>query len=137
MKYILYALVIVVVTVAFANSCLAQKLEYKVTPRADGGYSIDIQYTKRHWLPFSAEGPFPKESGHSIVELIGKGKDWAYRNQDGFVYLKEYIRNMPEDIGYIWIDRKREYIYINCYSISSPDKVVPSLINGKYRISEK
>ena len=36
------------------------------------------------------------------------------------------------DFGYVWVDKERKYLYINLYSISSPDNITPYYINGKY-----
>ena len=116
--------------------CYAQK-EYIVSQRVDGGYDVKIVMTKRHWSPITAEGPFPKVVMEYSINFIGKGKDWSYRNQIGYFYSKNDIHNMPEDVGYAWVDIKREYIYLNFFEVSSPDKLIPSPINGKYSLKQK
>ena len=116
---------------------MAQKIEYNVKHRSDGGYAIDIKCTVQHWQPITAEGLFPKKVINMTVELIGKGTDWSYRNQKGYYYEKKDIQGILGEIAYAWIDHKREYIYLNFFWVSSPDKLSPSVINGKYRILGK
>lgn len=137
MKKALFVTWMVLMEIFMCNDCIAQIDEYKVNQRSDGGYAIDIKYTVQSWLPITAEGPFPRQVKKTTVELIGKGKDWSYRNQNGYYYDKNDIRGILGEIAYAWIDHKREYIYLNFFWISSPNKLTPSVINGKYRILSK
>jgi hypothetical protein len=106
--------------------------------RVDGGYTLTLTGTERHLLPITAEGMFPKSQTNHKIVLKGKGKDWSYRNQPGYFY------SFPEDIeasaiswdvGYVWVDKNRETIYLNFYWIKSPDALTASKINGAYKIA--
>jgi len=123
--------------VSLSSVCFAQNTKYKIQKRADGGYNIEISYNKQLLYPFTVEGAFPKDVRNYSIELIGKGKDWSYKNQRGFYYSKKEIPNMPEDLGYAWVDSKRENIYLNFYAVKSPDKIIPAVINGKYSVEQK
>jgi hypothetical protein len=86
--------------------------------------------------PITAEGFFPKVERSYTIELISQGKDWSFRNQNGFYYPLDQIKSSDKawDIGYAWIDAERKYIYINFYWVNSPDGLRPSDVNGKYKI---
>lgn len=118
-------------------SAMADTKTYTVRSRSDGGYSIDIVVIKRHWQPITAEGFFPKERKTFTIEIIGNGQDWSFRKQSGFFYSQENVlcKSKLWDIGYAWIDSKREYIYLNFFWASAPDSTTPSDINGKYQIA--
>jgi hypothetical protein len=109
---------------------------YSVSKSIDGGYSINIRYSKRHLKPITAEGMFPLEKRSYIVEVKGNGKNWNYRNQNGTYYDSENVTSNLKawDIGYAWIDNEGEYIYLNFFWISAPDDLVPSDVNGKYEL---
>jgi len=116
-----------------------RQLNHQVKKRDDGGFTIVINGTIQHFIPITAEGFFPKEPVNYRVELIGKGKDWSYRNQPGFYYsypdsIKGELSSW--DIGYAWVDEKKENIYLNFYWIASPDSLAKSKINGKYKITK-
>lgn len=72
------------------------------------------------------------------MDIIGKGIDWSYRNQNGFYYSQDYIKsgNSAWNFGYAWVDKERRYLYVNLYRVASPDGTTPSDINGKYSLSE-
>jgi len=115
----------------------AKDINYSVTSTGNGGYSLDIAVSKT--IFFSADGLFQKVRTHYSIDLIGKGKDWSYRNQKGYYYsLDDIVADKTNwDIGYAWVDIDRKYIYLNFYWASSPEDLIPSDVNGKYRIEEK
>lgn len=116
--------------------CYAKDMKHTVSLRPDGGYNIDVTISKRHMQLITAEGIFPKEIKNFKIEIIGKGKNWSYRNQNGFFYGIEQIKclNNAWDFGYAWVDSERKYLYLNLYWVSSPDSLIPSDVNGKYRL---
>jgi len=115
----------------------AKDIKYSVTSTGNGGYSLDIAVSKT--IFFSADGLFQNVRNHYSIDLIGKGKDWSYKNQKGFYYSLNDIESTQAywDIGYAWVDIDRKYIYLNFYWVSSPDNLIPSDVNGRYRIEEK
>lgn len=116
---------------------MAGSKEYTVQARADGGYSIHVTVTIRHWQPITAEGFFPKERLSYTIEIVGGGKDWSYRNQPGYFYSQKDVLckgGGPWDFGYAWVDTKREYIYLNFFRVSAPDSRTASEVNGRYLI---
>jgi hypothetical protein len=116
------------------ENCFAKDMNYKVEVRSDGGYSLEIEITKTNL--FSADGFFRKIKNLYVIDLIGKGKDWSYRNQKGLYYSQDEIlsKTTDWDFGYAWIDIERMYIYLNLYWVSGPDGMIPSDLNGKYKI---
>ena len=116
-----------------------QQLNHEIKNRNDGGFTIVINGTIQHFKPITSEGFFPKEKVNYQIELVGRGKDWSYRNQLGYYYAYPgsiECKKPHWDIGYAWIDEKKEYIYLNFYWIKSPDSLEESKINGKYKIKE-
>lgn len=109
---------------------------YTINQKSDGGYTIDIVSEKRSLTPITAEGIFPKITRRYHIELVGKGIDWSFRNQFGYYYNYENINSNQNDwdFGYAWIDKDREYIYLNLYQVKSPDGILNSYANGKYKI---
>ena len=110
--------------------------EYSVTSRSDGGYSLDIVIHKRYWKLITAEGIFPKQRHIYNIEVIGKGKDWTYRNQKGYQYSLDDIKSNQKgwDVGFAWVNADRKHIYFNLSWVKSPDKQIPSDLNGKYSL---
>ena len=119
----------------YAHEC-NDKFEYNITVNLDGGYYLEVLCERIIMLPKTAEGPFPKQRYNLKIKLIGKGKDWYYRKQDGYYYSLENISSKTKiwDLGYVWVNRERDEIYLNLFWVSSPDKLIPSVINGKYSI---
>ncbi len=90
-------------------------------------------------MPITAEGFFPKKPINYEIRLKGKGKEWSYRNQPGYFYsFPEDIDAKPQswDMGYVWVDRNRETIYLNFYWVKSPDALTESEINGAYKVKQ-
>jgi hypothetical protein len=88
-------------------------------------------------MPITAEGFFPKKQIYNKIVLKGKGEDWSYRNQPGYFYsFPEDIEALlgSWDIGYAWVDKSRETIYLNFYWVKSPDSIAESDVNGVYKI---
>ena len=119
-----------------ATGCAGSRVDYTVQPRDDGGFTLDVLSRERFWMP-TAEGLFPSSGENFHIEIPGKGRDWSYRGQDGYYYSSNDIRTkFPHwDVGYAWIDKNRENLYLNLYHVSSPDGLGPSSINGKYRLT--
>jgi len=114
------------------------QIDSQVTQRADGGYTLTLKGQTQIVQPITAEGFFPKQPIYSQIELIGPGKNWKYRNQKGFYYQfpKDIeCKNSYWDIGYAWVDEKRENIYLNFYWVNSPSSLKESRINGRYKIT--
>jgi hypothetical protein len=132
--------ILIIAIVICLNGCVSfgtiQHLNHKIEKRDDGGYTLIIDGDIQHMRPITAEGSFPKQELHYVIELKGKGKDWSYRNQPGFHYSYPDTIECKQkwDFGYAWVDQKNEYIYINFYSIKAPDSLRDSEINGKYKI---
>jgi len=116
---------------------IAEDMEYTVLVRPDGGYTLTITKSKRHWKPITAEGIFPKETKNYTIDIIGKGEDWSNRNQNGYYYTFEAIKcnRKAWDFGYAWVDNERKHLYLNLYWVSSPDDYTPSDVNGKYLLN--
>lgn len=110
--------------------------ESKNVSSSSKGYSINHKITKRIWKIVTAEGFFPKKTINFHVTITGTGKDWSYRGQEGFYYSFSEIHGAKKygDIGYMWVDAKREWIYVNFYWVLSPDELQASDVNGKYKI---
>jgi len=140
-KYQIIYILTVLCLLAFlirANDSSAKDVKYSVSRKPDGGYTLNINIVKRHWKPITAEGFFPVERTSYVIDVMGKGRDWTYRAQSGFYYSSAEIkcRHQSWDFGYAWIDSERKYLYLNFYWVSSPDDIIPSDVNGKYRLSE-
>ena len=120
------------------TNSMASNKEYSVKRRSDGGYTIDITINKRHWKPITAEGFFPKQRMHFVVEVIGQGQDWSKIDQKGFFYSSEYVMSKGKawDFGYAWIDFERKFLYLNFYWVASPDSIIPSDVNGTYNLAQ-
>ena len=133
-KYILTLALALSSVLVMNGYSFAKDVEYSVTERPDGGYTLNITYSKRHWIPITAEGFFPLEKDNFTIDIIGKGKDYTPRNQKGYYYTQEDVKSIGKlwDFGYAWIDADRKYLYLNLYWVSLPDRIVPSKVNGKY-----
>ncbi len=123
---------------AMMSRSFAKDMEYSIADRPDGGYSLSLIYLKRHWTPITAEGIFPTERKSYTVNIIGKGKDWTFRNQKGYYYSLNDISSLQKawDFGYAWVDADRKYLYLNLYWVSSPEGMTPSDVNGKYLLTK-
>jgi hypothetical protein len=121
------------------TKCLSADKKYTVTARSDGGYSLEIELQKRHWKPITAEGIFPVEKKNYSIEIIGTGEDWSYRNQKGYYYGCDMIKSSGKicDFGYAWVSADRKYLYLNLYWVTSPDRMTPSDVNGRYDLIQK
>ncbi|MEW6601013.1 MAG: hypothetical protein AB1499_08590 [Nitrospirota bacterium] len=115
------------------------KTDYSVNKRADGGYSLKIVMNKRYWKLVTPEGLFPSFKQIYTIELIGRGSDWSYRNQEGHYYSLNEINCFQKawDFGYAWVSNDRKYIYLNLYWVMSPDNITPADVNGKYELQSK
>ena len=116
---------------------ITRKINHKTKVRDDGGFSLTLDGTIQSLMPITAEGFFPKRQINYKILLRGKGKEWSYRNQSGYFYsFPEDIEAKPQswDIGYVWVDKNRETIFLNFYWIKSPDSLSDSEVNGSYRI---
>lgn len=118
-----------------ANSC-NESIKHTVNARQDGGYNLSITCTVRSFNPITAEGFFPKKTSHYKISIPGKGKDLSYKNYNGYYYSVDEISSNHTvwDIGYVWVDKNKENIYLNLYWLSPPDGIKPSEIHGKYSI---
>lgn len=116
---------------------ITRKINHKTEPRDDGGYTVTLSGTIQSLMPITAEGFFPKRPINYKIALKGTGKEWSYRNQPGFFYsFPEDIEAKPQswDMGYAWVDKNRETIYLNFYWVKSPDSLTESEINGSYKV---
>ncbi|MBT0652714.1 hypothetical protein [Geomobilimonas luticola] len=116
---------------------ITRKINHKTEARYDGGYNLTLGGTIQSLMPITAEGFFPKSPINYKIILKGKGKEWSYRNQPGYFYsFPEDIDAKPQswDVGYAWVDKNRETIYLNFYWVKSPDSLTESEINGAYKV---
>lgn len=129
---------IVPLSLIMSSYSMANDAEYTISIRPDGGYTLVINKSIRHWNPITAEGIFPKETKHYIIDIVGKGNDWSNRNQNGYYFTSKEIKCNKKawDFGYAWIDNERKYLYLNLFWVSSPDGYTPADVNGKYRLIE-
>jgi len=114
-----------------------RKINHNAEARDDGGYNLTLDGTIQSLMPITAEGFFPKRPFNYTIALKGKGKEWSYRNQPGYFYsFPEDIDANPHswDMGYAWVDKNRETIYLNFYWVKSPDSLAESEINGAYKV---
>jgi len=134
---------ILIIAICICLSCCfscgtIQQLNHKIEKRNDGGYTLIINGDIQHMSPITAEGFFPKQKVHYVIELKGNGKDGLYRNQPGFHYSYpdtiECKQHFSWDFGYAWVDKNYENIYINFYWVKAPDSLRDSEISGKYKI---
>lgn len=119
------------------GSGITRKINHKAEPRDDGGYTLTLGGTIQSLMPITPEGFFPERPINYKIILKGKGKEWSYRNQSGYFYsFPEDIEAKPQswDMGYAWVDKKRETIYLNFYWVKSPDSLTESEINGTYKV---
>jgi hypothetical protein len=134
----LFLLVFILTYFFLVESCsFAKDIKYSVTERPDGGYTLYISYSKRHWIPITAEGMFPLDKGNYTIDVIGKGKEYTSgRGLKGYLYTQEDIKSLSTlwNFGYAWIDADRMYLYLNLYWMILPDESAPSKINGKYKL---
>ncbi len=137
-RHLLLLLFILTYVFAVESYSFAKDIKYSVTERPEGGYTLNISYSKRHWIPITAEGMFPLEEGNYTIDVIGKGRKKTFWNGslEGYYYTQEDIKSLSTlwNFGYAWIDADREYLYLNLYWASFPDSIVPSKINGKYKL---
>lgn len=131
---ILLGLVVLVLFALFVKGRITSK-EYKISERQDSGYSINIIVNKRYLI--TADGIFSGVRRSYSVDLIGEGKDWSFRNQNGTYYSFEEIKSINKewDFGYAWITSDNEYLYLNLYVVKEPDSLIAADVNGKYRIA--
>jgi len=129
---------LLIITFSMVPITMAMNTEYKISSRTDGGYTLTISYSRRIWKPITPEGFFPKETGHYTLEIVGAGEDWSYKGRQGYYYSLDHIKcKTPHwEVGFVWVDHKREHLYLNLYWVSVPDKLVPMPINGKYIIKQ-
>jgi hypothetical protein len=120
---------------ALAHGC-NEKLDYLIEKRPDGGYKLSIKCIERSFKPITSEGFFPKRETFYEVAIVGKGKDLSYRKHDGYYYSIDEVISPSEvwDLGYVWVDKKRENIFLNLYWLSTPDGLTKSKLYGKYKI---
>ena len=106
--------------------------EYSVSDRPDGGYSLNVVIYKVYLL--TADGIFQSVRRTFTIELTGKGKDWGYRNQNGYYYSLEEIKSIQKqwDFGYGWLSGDRKCLYLNLFWVNAPDSIIPSDVNGRY-----
>lgn len=136
-KYGIFLAVFFILTqYMMVTEIMASDREYTIMEREDGGYTLNLFISKRHWKPITAEGFFPKEEKSYTIDIVGPGKDWSFRAQNGFYYSLEQIVSTKRhwDIGYAWVDPDKRYLYLNLYWVSSPDGLSPSDVSGKYRL---
>lgn len=131
------AIALLLIIVTMPSGVFAGIDNYIISKRTDGGYTIAIRYSKRHWQPITTEGFFPLEKGICVVEIIGKGEKREHGDFKGTYYSSENLagRSRIWDIGYAWIDDKDKYLYLNLFSVVPPDDTVSSNINGKYDLT--
>lgn len=139
MKYSRWVLIIGVILILYLSIFGAGstvKMEYAIADRPDSGYLLNIVLYKRYWKLITAEGIFPKKRLTYAIEIVGKGRDWSYRNQKGYFYSLDEIKSTDKgwDFGYAWVDAEREYLYLNLYWVNSPNRIIPSDINGTFRL---
>lgn len=136
-SFLVVGLVTFMIKIPFvlAHDC-NEKLEYQIAERSDGGYKMSIKCVERSLQPITSEGFFPKKETFYKLNIIGKGKDLSYRKHDGYYYSIGEVESQSEvwDLGYVWIDKKRENIFLNLYWISTPDGLTKSKLHGKYKI---
>jgi len=130
-------LISVIISLALPIPTYAGVDNYVVSKRADGGYTLAIRYSKRHWQPITVEGFFPLEKGICVVELKGKGKKREYKNLKGTYYGADNIGGRFEnwDVGYAWIDEKENLLYLKLFWAAPPDDTIESYVNGEYDLS--
>ena len=64
--------------------------------------------------------------------------NYLYNDDSSFYYDLDDIRHKSKtwDLGYVWVDKEREFIYLNLYWISTPDSLKPSKLHGKYKLNK-
>mgnify|MGYP001171014829 FL=1 len=109
----------------------------KVVLREDGGYSITIDNYTRSWFPITAEGSFPIIHASGTIEMIGTG----YYNErwNGFLYDINHVKSHTQywDIGYVFVDTKREWAYFNLHWVGGHSRTLASEFNGKYQLPRR
>ncbi len=95
------------INLLIVHVCFAEDMNYRVKNRSDGGYTIEIDVKKTHII--SADGFFQKVKNHYIINLVGKGEDWTYRNLKGLYYGQNAISSDKTDwdFGYVWVNTER------------------------------
>ncbi|NPU83486.1 MAG: hypothetical protein HPY65_03275 [Syntrophaceae bacterium] len=128
-----------IIVFSMVVNSLAADLQYTVTDRPDGGYTIKIECKKRIWRPITAEGFFPVHRSSYVIEFKGKGVDWTFRNAEGYYYSFQEIvsKDRSWDLGYAWVDLDRKYLYLSLFWAIHPDDVKPHYVNGRYRLDGK
>ena len=130
--------VVIIFIILTEIDTMANEKQYTVENRLDGGYTITLTINKRHWKPFTAEGFFPRQRIHFVIEIIGEGKNWSKNKQEGYFYPTEYVisKGKAWDFGYAWIDLEKKTLYLNFFWASAPNDIIPSDVNGKYKLCE-
>ncbi len=138
LRYLLAAIPILLLAALVVLESVAGNSDYQLTSGPDGTYIVNVCFVKRHWEPFTAEGFCSVERESYSVEIAGKERLWGRRGQNGYYYSLDEVKCVPEswDLGYAWIDSERKYLYLNFYWVSSPDNIIPSDVNGKYRLAD-
>lgn len=133
-RWIILIVLILILCIVILGPGRITSIKYSIAERPDGGYLINAAVKKRYL--FTADGIFPSDRRSFIVELIGGGKDFSYRNQKGFFYSFDEIKSIQKewDFGYAWISEDRKYLYINLFWVKSPDGVTPADVNGRYQL---
>ena len=132
-SFVLVVIAILYLSIYGAGETVQKEL-LSISKRPDGGYSLQIVMNKRYWKLLTAEGVFPSVRQVYVIELIGEGKDWSYRNQPGYYYALSEVKSIQNqwDLGYAWLSADRKYLSINLYWVNSPDDLISSDINGSY-----
>lgn len=124
---------VLIATLLLAGCSFNNITSYEAILQPDGGYAVKIKLDKTYTV--SADGLFSKNIYHYEIRLIGKGKDWSYKKQNGYYYSQNEITGIKTgawDFGYAWVDHDRSCIHLNLYWVSSPNGMTPSDINGRY-----
>ena len=102
--------------------------EYTVSENEDGGYTLNIAIETRY-LGFTWDGFFPKQRSAHEIRLVGRG----FNRQ---LYKMDKVHGWGDigDLRWAYVDLEKKEIYINAYDIRSPDSLVPTTLNGCYKI---
>ena len=102
--------------------------EYTVSENEDGGYTLNIAIETRY-LGFTWDGFFPKQRSTHEIRLVGRG----FNRQ---LYKMDKVHGWGDigDLRWAYVDLEKKEIYINAYDIRSPDSLVPTTLNGCYKI---
>ncbi|HOI72877.1 MAG: hypothetical protein HPY65_16680 [Syntrophaceae bacterium] len=138
-RIVFFVVLTFVISFSMSGKSFAKDIQYTVTKRTDGGYTLKIVCKKRIWKPITAEGFFPVQETNHEIDFIGRGEDLSYRARPGYYYSLNKIESKSKswDLGYAWVDPERKYLYLNLYWIKVPDDLAPINANGRYRLDEK